>query len=70
MATTSLHDMASDQAHGDDEHYVWTHVFGSDARKKLLNEDVAAGRSVGAVLFTVLAFGIVLAIISVLIASA
>ena len=69
MATSSLHGIAPDQSDSVEEHYVWTHAFGNDARQRLLDEDIAAGRSVGLVLFSVLALGLALGILSVLIAT-
>jgi hypothetical protein len=68
MASTSMHGSAPEQSH-DDEHYVWMHAFTGDARKMLLDEDLAAGRNVGRVLFTVLGAGLVLAIIAVIVAT-
>ena len=58
--------MPGAQYFSEHEHPVWWQAFDAESRRKLMEEDLLAGRSVSAVLIAIVSLGLLIGIVSVI----
>ncbi len=69
MATVNrFHETLHELGVHDEEHPIWTRSFSDQVRLRQVKDDLLAGKSVSAVLVTIVTMGLLLGIIGVLLA--
>lgn len=65
MATVPVSDHVHDPRVDDSNHPCWMETFSYDLRRALVDQDLEAGRTVSAVLVTIVTGGLVLGLVGV-----
>ena len=67
MGTTKLsHDVSYDLGFREDDYPGWKKAFDAETRRQLIEDDLAAGRSVSRVLLGIVVFGLILGVVAVM----